>query len=80
MKPTILPMQAVAVPVSTDEFMTASKRPVLMRQVTREDIDVDVNNIGLKLADLDDILRNSLENSIVVDNLFDAENENVPTL
>lgn len=51
-----------------------------MRQMTREDIDMDVSNIGMKLADIDDILRNSLENNIVVDNLFDAENETVPTL
>lgn len=68
------------VPVGEVTGVISSKRPVYMRQMTREDIDMDVSNIGMKLADIDDILRNSLDNHIVVDNLFDAENENVPTL
>ena len=67
-------------PTSESTGVMTSKRPVFMRQMTREDIDMDVSNIGMKLADIDDILRNSLENNIVVDNLFDAENETVPTL
>ena len=80
LKPVAQPVTAVPVPVGEVTGVMSSKRPVYMRQMTREDIDMDVSNIGMKLADIDDILRNSLDNHIVVDNLFDAENENVPTL
>jgi len=80
-KTVIQPLTTVTtLPTSESTGVMTSKRPVFMRQMTREDIDMDVSNIGMKLADIDDILRNSLENNIVVDNLFDAENETVPTL
>ena len=53
---------------------------------------VDVENIKIdnvnrflgrmkdRFADMEDILRKSFENPVVVDNLFNAETENVPTL
>ena len=48
--------------------------------MTKEDIDEDINIIGVNLADMEDILRKSFDNTVVVDNLFNAETENVPTL
>ena len=73
MMPT--PASAVAVPVNTPNM-----RPVYKRQMTKEDIDEDINIIGVNLADMEDILRKSFDNTVVVDNLFNAETENVPTL
>ena len=55
-------------------------RPVYKRQMTKEDIDLDINTIGVNLADMEDILRKSFENTGVVDNLFNGDTENVPTL
>ena len=69
------PASVVAVPV-----MTPTTRPVYKRQMTKEDIDLDINTIGVNLADMEDILRKSFENTGVVDNLFNADTENVPTL
>ena len=66
--------------IQTVPVMTPTMRPVYKRQMTKEDIDLDINTIGVNLADMEDILRKSFENPVVVDNLFNAETENVPTL
>ena len=60
--------------------VTPTTRPVYKRQMTKEDIDLDINTIGVNLADMEDILRKSFENTGVVDNLFNGDTENVPTL
>ena len=69
------PASVVAVPVTTPTM-----RPVYKRQMTKEDIDLDINTIGVNLADMEDILRRNFENTGVVDNLFNGDTENVPTL
>ena len=70
-----MPTSTVAVPI-----VTPTTRPVYKRQMTKEDIDEDINIIGVNLADMEDILRKSFENGVVVDTLFNGETENVPTL
>merc|ERR1719384_943506 len=74
-----LPPETTTV-IQTVPVMPPAMRPVYKRQMTKEDIDLDINTIGVNLADMEDILRKSFENPVVVDNLFNAETENVPTL
>ena len=58
-----------------------SKRPVLQRQITKEDFGIDVENMQANLEDLKEILSGQISlDSTMVSSLFDADNENVPSL
>ena len=58
-----------------------TKRPVLQRQITKEDFDLDVNNMQAELDSLKDILSGQISiDTSMVSSLFDAENEAIPTL
>ena len=67
--------------VAADTSVMPTKRPVLQRQITKEDFDLDVNNIGAELESLKDILSGQISiDTSMVSSLFDAENEAIPTL
>ena len=58
-----------------------SKRPVLQRQITKEDFGLDVENMQANLEDLKEILSGQISlDSTMVSSLFDADSENVPSL
>ena len=85
--PIIVPTVPVPVvpagpaPVYTETFVTPTKRPVLQRQITKEDFDLDVNNMQADLESLKDILSGQISiDASMVSSLFDAENEAIPTL
>ena len=60
---------------------TPTKRPVLQRQITKEDFDVDVSNIQAELDSFKDTLFGQINlDNAMVSSLFDAETENVPSL
>ena len=80
---------AAAVPVAVpaagsyvvDNSVMPTKRPVLQRQITKEDFDLDVNNMHAELESLKDILSGQISiDPSMVSSLFDAENEAIPTL
>ena len=58
-----------------------SKRPILQRQITKEDFGIDVENMQANLEDLKEILSGQISlDTTMVSSLFDADNENVPSL
>ena len=90
--PYVPPMPAVKVPLGAAAEMPktifdvntqkmTSKRPILQRQITKEDFGIDVENMQANLEDLKEILSGQISlDSTMVSSLFDADNENVPSL
>jgi len=65
---------------SLNSSMVPTKRPVLQRQITKEDFDVDVSNIQAELDSFKDTLFGQINlDNAMVSSLFDAESENVPS-
>lgn len=61
--------------------MVPAVRPKLQRQITKEDFDLDVNNMQAELESLKDILSGQISiDTTMVSSLFDAENGELPTL
>ena len=84
--PSYTPMSTVVTPFplvdgGTGGSMVPAVRPKLQRQITKEDFDLDVNNMQADLESLKDILSGqiSLDNTMA-SSLFDAENGDLPTL
>ena len=81
--PIPAPPPAVAPSASyvAETSVMPTKRPVLQRQITKEDFDLDVNNMHAELESLKDILSGQISiDPSMVSSLFDAENEAIPTL
>ena len=90
--PYVPPMPAVKVPLAGAAEMPktifdvntqkmTSKRPILQRQITKEDFGIDVENMQANLEDLKEILSGQISlDTTMVSSLFDADNENVPSL
>ena len=63
------------------DFQTPTIRPVLQRQITKEDFDVDVSTIETEL----DSLKNIIASQITLDmdtvaSLFDGSVDNIPNM
>ena len=81
MASTMAPSAPVFIDMSSSMVPTPTKRPVLQRQITKEDFDVDVSNIQAELDSFKDTLFGQINlDNAMVSSLFDAETENVPSL
>jgi len=77
---SIAPSAPVFIDMSSSMVPTPTKRPVLQRQITKEDFDVDVSNIQAELDSFKDTLFGQINlDNAMVSSLFDAETENVPS-
>jgi len=64
----------------TLDISMPTKRPVLQRQMTKEDVDLDVSNMQYELDSLKDILAGQITlDTNMVSSLFDASVENLPS-
>ena len=56
-------------------------RPKLMRQMTKEDFDIDVSNMQVQLDSFKDILSSQISiDTSMITSLYDADNDSIPTL
>ena len=82
-QPLYTPMSTVVTPfpLVDGNSMVPAVRPKLQRQITKEDFDLDVNNMQAELESLKDILSGQISiDTTMVSSLFDAENGELPTL
>ena len=63
------------------EFQTPTTRPVLQRQITKEDFDVDVLTMQTELESLKDVIGNQMTLDMdTVASLFDGSVETLPAM
>jgi len=67
-------MQGGKVPATTSAVTTSPKRPALQREISKEDFDLDINNMQAELDNLKDLLSGQITlDSSLVSSLFSPE-------